>query len=282
MKIFLSWSKDSSKLIAEALKEWIPNVIQAARPWFSSTDIERGARWNSEIAVELQTTKFGIICVTPENQKEPWINFESGALAKTLTDIHVAPVLFNMEPTDLVGPLSQFNATRLIKEDMQKLIHTINSSLENPLGLSKVDQSFEMWWPKLEEKIEKIRQKPNQNAEKAEKRTDRDILEEILTLVRSEKQREGFEKRIAESLRRINAAQSDASNLKGGEIVTHPKFGRGKLLAVSGSGTQKEEVIQFEDGGNPKKMLLGYANLDLVRKQDLDIDVNENFSSEET
>jgi TIR domain len=183
MKIFLSWSTEPSKYIAAALKDWIPIVIQAAHPWFSPNDIERGARWSTEIAVQLEESKFGILCITSENLNAPWINFEAGALAKTLTKTHVVPLLYNLEPTDLVGPLSQFNATRLNKEDMSKLIHTINNSLDHSLDTNVIDSSFEMWWPKLEEKLRKI---PKIEL-KIEKRTERDMIEEILEIVRAQK-----------------------------------------------------------------------------------------------
>jgi hypothetical protein len=63
MKIFISWSKEPSKQIAEALAEWLPDVIQSLKPWVSR-EIPAGSRWNTEIANELSSTKFGIICVT--------------------------------------------------------------------------------------------------------------------------------------------------------------------------------------------------------------------------
>ena len=43
-----------------------------------------GARWNDQVAVELERTNFGIICLTKANQERPWVLFEAGALAKGL------------------------------------------------------------------------------------------------------------------------------------------------------------------------------------------------------
>jgi hypothetical protein len=112
MKLFLSWSGARSQAIAEALREWLPKVIQAVKPWMSAIDIDRGARWSSDIAVELSDTSFGILCITPENLNAPWIHFEAGALSKTLEKSLVCPYLLELEPTDLKGPLVQFNAAR--------------------------------------------------------------------------------------------------------------------------------------------------------------------------
>src|ERR1700731_3125213 len=101
MKIFLSWSGARSKFLAEALRGWLPRVIQSVKPWMSDKDISAGSRWLSEVASELSESKLGIICVTPENQNNPWLLFEAGALSKTLEQTHVCPFLFELTPSQL-------------------------------------------------------------------------------------------------------------------------------------------------------------------------------------
>ena len=108
MKIFLSWSGDRSGAVAAAFREWLPNVIQALQPWLSSANIDQGTRWSSEVAAQLQETRVGIICLTPENISAPWLLFESGALSKTLAQTHVCTYLIGLEPTDLGWPLAMF------------------------------------------------------------------------------------------------------------------------------------------------------------------------------
>lgn len=71
MKVFLSWSGDRSKAVAELLDEWIQCVIQAVDPWMSSKDIDRGSLWFSEITDQLQNTSIGIICLTQDNKNKP-------------------------------------------------------------------------------------------------------------------------------------------------------------------------------------------------------------------
>ena len=85
MKVFISWSGERSKQVAEVLNDWIQCVIQAVDPWMSSKDIDRGALWFSEITDQLANTSIGIICLTKENKTKPWILFEAGALAKGLS-----------------------------------------------------------------------------------------------------------------------------------------------------------------------------------------------------
>lgn len=154
MKIFISWSGDKSKEIASVFKDWIPAVIQAAKPYFSPNDIDKGARWSNEIAKELEESQIGLICLTDDNLLAPWLMFEAGALSKSMDKARVCPMLFGIEPTDLSGPLVQFQATPFSKDEVYKVIKTINSQLgDSALSVSVVDSVFEKWWPDLDEKI---------------------------------------------------------------------------------------------------------------------------------
>ena len=89
MRVFLSWSGERSRRVAELLDDWLQCVIQAADPWMSSKDIDRGALWFSEITDQLANTAIGVVCLTKENKNKPWILFESGALAKGISSNRV-------------------------------------------------------------------------------------------------------------------------------------------------------------------------------------------------
>lgn len=184
-KIFISWSGELSKALGEAVKEWIPKVLQSVKPYFTPDDIEKGSRWAKEISQELATSQLGIICLTQENQHSPWILFEAGALSKNLEESKVCPILFNFDTTDLKGPLSSFQATKFNKDDFKKLLESINNSCEETkLEQKSLDETFEVWWPMLYKKINEILAQDNTDS-KPSKRKDRDILEEILELARS-------------------------------------------------------------------------------------------------
>jgi TIR domain len=113
MKVFISWSGPRSKAVAEALRDWLPDVMQAVKPWVSSEDIRKGKQWNLELTRELEGTHVGVICLTPENLTAPWLLFEAGALSKLQTekDAHVCTYLVNMPYTDVTGPLAGFQHT---------------------------------------------------------------------------------------------------------------------------------------------------------------------------
>ena len=183
MNVFISWSGDRSRAVAEALRDWLPKVIQALRPWLSVSDMEKGTRWSHEITGKLADSQVGIICLTPENLTAPWILFEAGALSKTLEQTRVCTFLTELDPTTVQWPLAMFQGTKAEKSDTKKLMETINRTLgEGALTDHDLQDAFEMWWPKLDEKLVAI-PKPTGHVEKP--RDPQAVLEEILTLVRS-------------------------------------------------------------------------------------------------
>jgi predicted nucleotide-binding protein len=185
MKVFVSWSGERSMLVATALRNYLPVVIQAVEPWFSGTDIQPGERWATNIEYALRRSEFAIICVTPENVGSSWIQYEIGALSATLGAVKVCPYLVGFRPSDLTGPLMQFQAVEATKDGTWRLILALNQLLEaNSLAEDTLRSAFEIWWPRLERDIaDVLAQRPAAEAARfAEQisRSDRDLLEEIL------------------------------------------------------------------------------------------------------
>lgn len=228
MKVFLSWSGEQSKAIAEILRSWLPSVLQAVKPYFSPDDVAKGSRWSSEIAKELDASSVGLLIVTPKNQTAPWLLFEAGALAKNLDKSKVCPLLFGgLEPTEVKGPLVQFQAANFSRDEVKRVVMMINSELgEAALQTNVFDKVFDMWWPTLSSQVEAALAKPEAGKGK-DRRTDRDMLEEILMLTR----RESFERRaqvapdhpawddLAEGMRRLFRAQSRANTLPDPSVI---------------------------------------------------------------
>jgi len=183
-KVFISWGGNLSKKLAGVLRNWLPAALQYVKPYFSPEDIEKGAKWNSEITEELKTSNIGIICLTRDNIEKPWILFEAGALSKSIDKTKVCTLLFNLEAAEVKGPLTSFQATKFSQEDFKRLVITINNSAgEDKLETSVLNSVFNKWWPDLEEQINIILKSHGQEAKK-ELRSEREILEEILDLTR--------------------------------------------------------------------------------------------------
>ena len=186
MKVFISWSGDKSRAVAQALHDWIPFVINEAKPFMSadSDSIESGQRWSAVIAKELESTNFGIICTTASNQFAPWLNFEAGALAKQIGDARVAPVAIDLKPSEIKQPLGQFNGDALTLVGIRRLLRSVNNAANAPLSEKLLDPAIDMWWPKLEEKIQSLPEDDGGDPATA-KRADSDILLEVLDSVRA-------------------------------------------------------------------------------------------------
>lgn len=188
MKVFLSWSGEQSHKVAVVFRDWFPSVIQSLVPYVSSEDIDKGARWSTDIATELEDSTFGILCVTKDNLEAPWLTFEAGALSKTMDKSSVCPFLFNIKRSEVNGPILQFQSTTFEKEDIKKLLKTLNKACgEEKLTDDRLDKAFDVWYPSLETGLKEILESEKTVERKIKKNNEpqaNEILEEILELSR--------------------------------------------------------------------------------------------------
>lgn len=186
MKVFISWSGNRSRAVAELLNDWIRCVLQAARPWVSTQNIDRGSLWFNEIQQQLKDTSVGIVCLTQENKSKPWILFESGALAKGLTSSRVCTFLVDLSPADVENPLAQFNHTQHDKESLWQLVRTLNDCLpaDQILHEQVLERVFETYWPQFDEQFREIIDTVAA-VQNVPERAQKDILSEILETTRS-------------------------------------------------------------------------------------------------
>jgi hypothetical protein len=224
MRVFISWSGDLSKQLGEAIRNWLPSTLQYVEPYFTPSDIEKGAKWATEISAELAETKICIIILTRDNLDSEWIMFEAGAISTVVEKARVCPIVFDMEPTDVKGPLAQFQATKFIEDDFSKLIFAINSAAgDQKLKDERVRAVFKKWWPDLETDVKAILNRAKTSTAlkpTAELRTEKDLLEETLLLMRNltssqrnvEKNMEGLQSSLG-ALKDLIGVPSGSSNL---------------------------------------------------------------------
>ena len=87
------------------------------------------------------------------------------------------------------GPLLQFQSTIFEKEDVRKLVGSINnhSSESEKLGANGLVKAFDVWWPQLSAALEKLQKTPTDTgAKKPPALRQEAVLEEILELVRTQ------------------------------------------------------------------------------------------------
>jgi len=184
-KVFISWSKARSKRIALALREWLPKILQTVDPFMSDKDIDAGKMWNAEVAKELDESSFGILCVTPENRDEPWLLFEAGAIAKRTTVSKVVPYLHGgLEFVHLIGsPLSSFQGAKSSdNKGTFDVVRSLNAETERPIPDDRLRETFDLWWPKLENAFTEADMESKEPAPKQP--SEHDLLREILSITR--------------------------------------------------------------------------------------------------
>lgn len=271
MKLFLSWSGPLSKAIAEHFREWLPMVIQHVEPYISSSDIDKGTRWATDIAVELQESNFGLIFITPDNTEAPWIMFEAGALAKAVDSSLVAPILFGVNQSELrESPLVQFQMTEFEKAEVRKLLHTINKNDPGErLTDARLNALFEALWPELERQVEEIH--ANVKAAKKEAKRSPDpsnsdtiqTLEEVVVNTRS-------------ILKRLTVTEQLLSMNPAGEHAIHrlernaldKALKQANAMVQSVANLKNEVSIELGPGGTVEKALPSIlANAESVERE---------------
>lgn len=241
MKVFVSWSKEPSRSVARALKDWLPNVIQTIEPWVSTDGIAKGQRWSAEIADRLEESGQGIVCVTRDNMHEPWLNFEAGALAKSLTDARVRPLLLDVAPHEVTGPLAQFQGTVATSEDdMLQLVLSLRESCAPDLDAALVTRAFRREWPDFAAKVRALLD-ATEPEKSAPSRPVEDLTAEILDRVRS------IERTLAPASGRPDRTDEEiaefARQLAGSHRVRHPEYGLGTVRRIG----QQHVTVDFDD-----------------------------------
>jgi hypothetical protein len=175
-------------------------VIQEIDPFMSESDIAAGARWLNEIDQQLEGTSFAIVCVTRDNQSASWLNFEAGAVAKTIDTSRVVPLAIDLTLSDVKPPLGHFQAKDISAAGVMAVLESLNEHTNRPV--SNLSPAFEKWWPDLQVKLQ-------QAVRAAEPmgpvRSERELLEEVLASVRSL----GERSTVGEELR-VRLAETEA------------------------------------------------------------------------
>jgi len=181
----------------------------------------------TELFKVLEETKFGIICLTPENQTEPWINFEAGAIGKTPSSKVCPYLLCGLKPTDITGPLTHYQASPADKNETLKLLQDLNSAVDPPLPSEFLDNTFNKFWPDIKQALDSIPEpeSPSQQVP----RPQQDLLEEMLELLRR------GEKSQIDTQTSITIVGRRLEGLISREIITRASgsFGFGEALPIT-------------------------------------------------
>jgi hypothetical protein len=179
VKVFVSWSGVASRAAAELIKSWLPNVIQEVEVWISSQDIGKGEKWSIRLSENLTEIEFGLLMVTQENAKAPWIMFEAGALSKTVK-ARVVPILCDLERLDVANtPLDQFQNALVGKEEIWQVVEAVNAACSRALDPVRLRANYEKWWPDFAAQFDNIEFSEPDTKKESGSKTDSARLDKI-------------------------------------------------------------------------------------------------------
>ena len=168
MQVFISWSQEKSRKIAEVLKEELYLLFnQEIIFWVSSKDIPFGDVSVSSIVNALQKSEMIITCLDSSNYKKSWLYFETGAVFLRNYEGDSKPIVFpvifdNLEFSDFDGtPFRDLQLQRFNRNSIKRLAENINKRYEKMHGkpaiaASSFERYFNHTWSNLQKKINNI------------------------------------------------------------------------------------------------------------------------------
>ncbi|MDJ0105558.1 toll/interleukin-1 receptor domain-containing protein [Rhodococcus erythropolis] len=153
--VFISWSGDLTKAIAKEVATQLNFLFDSVVPWYSEDDIQLGTQNMKSIFTQLQESSAGIFILTRENQRETWVNFEAGAMSMTVgvDERRVIPLLVDMKPKDLEGPLRNFQGKTFDRDGWRKVVSALAelAGVKNETAMTRLAISEDKFFNKLDE-----------------------------------------------------------------------------------------------------------------------------------
>jgi len=236
-------------------------MIQDLRPFMSKHDLESGTRWGQQLAAQLETSHFGLFCLTPTNLNSPWLLFEAGALTKMAQGKACGILFGDVSPGDVTGPLSQFQHRAFDYEGIRELFTDLNNSSSSSLGESQLRTVFEKFWPDLEQECMQIAsQTPADNGD-APPREVADVLNDLVVAVRDMERSLASMAALRDSTEIIGIVHQALAHLDNEHL--RPLW---SLVTVTGERSAHEYKDLVEEEKNSPEVIDNLIDLGILRK----------------
>jgi hypothetical protein len=135
-----------------ALRSFLLQMSEGWGAWMAALDIALGTIWRQDLARTLRSADCGVVCVSAETRRSPWVLFETGVLSASGST--VCPYLIGLVPRNLVHhPLFDFQGCEATEEGTRRLVESLNDHAPEPRAGSEIDRAFDRAWPELEAAI---------------------------------------------------------------------------------------------------------------------------------
>ena len=127
--------------------------------------------WRTSLGKELKDADYGILCLTEDNLKSPWLCYEAGALGISAAshdnanhEAHVVPIRFgNVEAAQIASPIQDFQSKPFTREEMLALVldlaehyRSVSSNRRNLPDEGEISDKFNSSYQELADKIQAI------------------------------------------------------------------------------------------------------------------------------
>lgn len=166
MKIFISWSKNPSRTIALAIRDFLDNVFtERIKTFLSTEDIKLGQEGYGKIKMALEECDKGIFCFLKNNLNSVWMTYEAGAISmrkgcietcETIKDdCPILPIMFERIEDGKFSkhPLQYIQRQSFSRETMHKLVVELNTKGGFLTAGQVLERQFNYAWPDLESSV---------------------------------------------------------------------------------------------------------------------------------
>ncbi len=155
MKILLCWSGDQSHELAKALSWWLP-LVHVAFETRLAPAITPGVQWVEAWQSATNESQFGVVCVTPDNLRSPWLMFEAGASINAWQTQRVVAYLHCTLANDVTDtPMGVLRCKTATYEGTLQLVLLLNAALpvEQRLTEAGLHVLVKPLWVRLEKAL---------------------------------------------------------------------------------------------------------------------------------
>ena len=149
-EVFISWSTKYSGQVAFFLQEIILDILKI-EAYISDRNIVLGKNWFQNLKETLAQTKICVVCITNENQRKPWLLFESGIIYRNNfeeSNSGVFSIFIDIKGLPEKHPLSHFQGEEFTKEGVKILLEEINGILK-AVDTKIALKNFNKLWDKV-------------------------------------------------------------------------------------------------------------------------------------
>ena len=112
------------------LRDILPTVSRSIEPWVAPEISSGGARSDESTMAAIQASDVGIISVTAENQRSPWLKFDAIALLKHLPQDRLFVLLVDLSAADLEEPFVNLRSISLDRSALAFLFDELGQFAE--------------------------------------------------------------------------------------------------------------------------------------------------------